>query len=152
MQREEISGILDLAAAIAEACEAPACSQQSTIGVNASSGRSAGSRHTASNQASSFQRQQRQKIERLVAAAQQRVLQGLPSDDALEAQRGWNSATEAATRSSNPLYELAAFPKQGNAFTGAGVRRPVVTPEWITSCWEEARRITIDSAHGEIEV
>lgn len=153
LQREDMAGLLDLATVAAEVIEATAGSQQSASRKGAVAGRSASTRHVQRHHAPpSSQEPQYQKIRRLVAAAQQRVLQQLPPAAAVEAQQQWDSAAEAATSSSAPPDDLAAFNTQRSVTAVAGARPLVVSPDWIANCWEEARRLPVDSAHGRIEV
>ncbi|KAL8448225.1 hypothetical protein Emag_003993 [Eimeria magna] len=156
LPREELPGLLDLAAAVTQAVEPTAASQQGAV----SARRAASSRTAAGGLSSASQQQQQQKqqqICRLVAAAQQRVLQSLSQSAVKEVQRHWQSAVEAA---SEPMASTETWDprnsqglhSQGLPLALAEARPTVVTPEWIISSWEEARCLPLDSAHGLIEV
>ncbi|KAL8275945.1 hypothetical protein Esti_000061 [Eimeria stiedai] len=159
--REELPGLLDLAAAVAEAIEPTAPSQPgASTPRRAITARRAASRRTAAGHMSSAsqqqqqqrQQQKQQQIWRLLAAAQQRVLQFLTASAAKEVQRHWLSAVEAASEQTASTEAWGPQSSQSIPSAFADARPTVVTPEWIVSSWEEARRLPLDSAHGLVEV
>ncbi|KAL8440127.1 hypothetical protein Efla_006216 [Eimeria flavescens] len=182
LQREGLAGLLDLAAAAAEALEAPegAPRQQQPAArrAPAQGGRSAGSRsHAARERAAASQQQQQQqqetKIGKLLVAAQQHILQGLSPAAAEAAQQQWAAAAAAAGSSSSagalPCSHKGGGPpnhkgggpaehllqgSQGPLFgsAAADARPPVVSVEWLVGCWEEARRLPLDATHGLLDL
>ncbi|CDJ53623.1 hypothetical protein, conserved [Eimeria brunetti] len=135
IKRDEFAGLLDLAAVAAEAAEATASSQQ--LVERAATGRAGSSRSSQRQQPPSLQQDpQQQKMRTLFSAAQQRVLQQLSPEMALQAQRMWEGATDAA-----PRPAAAAFVAKPNAAALAETSPLAVSPEWIASCWTEARRV-----------
>ncbi|CDI84852.1 hypothetical protein, conserved [Eimeria praecox] len=148
IKREDLAGLLDLAAVAAEAVEATASSQRLLEG--APTGRAASTRSAQRQQAAPLQHDpQQQKIRNLISAAQQQVLQQLPTAMASQAQRFWEEATNVAVR---PVAADAAAFVAKRDIPALAARGPLaVSPEWIASCWAEARRVPVDSAHGRIE-
>ncbi|CDJ36001.1 uncharacterized protein EMH_0004440 [Eimeria mitis] len=147
IKREELAGLLDLAAVAAEAIEATG-SQQVVEG--APTGRAASTRSAQRQQAPPLQQDpQQQKIRTLISAAQQRVLQQLPAEMARQAQRLWEGATNGAHRP--VVTDATTFVAKRNVAALAETAPLAVSPEWIASCWAEARRVPVDSAHGRIE-
>ncbi|OEH80568.1 hypothetical protein cyc_07478 [Cyclospora cayetanensis] len=135
MPREDMASLMELASIAAEAVEA--------VG-SASGGRRAGMHGPAVAQ------QQQQTIRWLLCDAQQRVLQRLPSAAAKEARSAWTAAVE--TSYSAAPSDRAALLSQRDAAAGCrGVRPLVVSAEYICGCWEEARRLPADAAHGCME-
>lgn len=86
----------------------------------------------------------------LLSGAQQRVLQQLPPAAAKEAQQLWEEAAKAAFNLA--AADGAALSTPRNPAALAESWPLAVAPEWISSCWAEARRVPADSAHGLVEV
>lgn len=148
IKREDLAGLMDLAAVAAEAVEATASSQQ--IIEVAPTGRAASTRSAQRQQAPPAQQdQQKQKLRALISAAQQRVLQQLPAAMACQAQRLWEGATAVAVRPAEA--NAAALVAKRNVAALAETAPLAVSPEWIASCWAEARRVPADTAHGRVQ-
>lgn len=148
IKREDLAGMVDLAAVAAEAVEAAASSQQMLEG--ATTGRAASTRSAQRQQPPPLQQDpQQQKVRTLISMAQQRVLQQLPAATALKAQKLWADAANVAGHLA--ATDAAAFVAKRNATALAEIGPVLVSPEWISRCWAEGRRAPVDSVHGRIE-
>ena len=154
LQQEDMTGLLELAIAAAEAVERTGGSQPTMFRKGAGAGRPSNTRHGSKQHAPAqhLQHQHEGKLSELTKIAQQRVLQSLPRAIAADAQQHWKAAAEAVSNWSSQTDSLTGFAWHRSAAGAVSGRLLAASPEWIAGCWEAAQLMPLDSAHGCIEV